>query len=124
MYVLMIYVFDGLKDATPQMLTGIIGPMAAIIAVGVAGLAILSIIVGKVLGKSWMMSFAVSLTALYGFPPNFILTDEACKALAETPEEKQRLMDEMLPQMIVGGFVTVTITSVIVAGIFVNLLEA
>ena len=31
-------------------------------------------------------------------------------------------MDLMLPQMIVGGFVTVTITSVVIAGIFVNLL--
>jgi hypothetical protein len=31
-------------------------------------------------------------------------------------------MDEMLPQMIIGGFVTVTITSVIVAGIFINML--
>ena len=32
-------------------------------------------------------------------------------------------MDTMLPQMIVGGFVTVTITSVIVAGIFTGFLQ-
>ena len=48
--------------------------------------------------------------------------EEAAKALAQTPEEKQFLMDNTLPQMIVGGFVTVTITSVIIAGIFVNLI--
>lgn len=122
MYVLMIFVFAGLKDATPQMLTECIGPMAIIIVVGVVGMSIFSIIVGKMLKISWRMALATSLTALYGFPPNYILTEEAAKALAKNPEEKQFLMDNMLPQMIVGGFVTVTITSVIIAGIFVNLI--
>ncbi len=122
MYVLMIFVFAGLKDATPEILGRCIGPMLVIIFFGVIGLLAMSIIVGKIVGLSWGMACGVSLTALYGFPPNYILTDEATKALAETPEEKQYLMDQMLPQMIVGGFVTVTITSVFVAGIFVNLL--
>lgn len=122
MYVLMIFVFAGLKDATPQILGECIGPMLTIIVVGVAGMAVLSILVGKVLKVSWEMSFATSLTALYGFPPNYILTEESVKALAETPEEHQYLLDSMLPQMIVGGFVTVTITSVVIAGIFIGLL--
>lgn len=122
MYVLMIFVFAGLKDATPEILGEDIGPMAAIIVIGVVGLTITSIIAGKVLGVSLPMSVAVSLTALYGFPPNYILTEEASKALAETPEEKEFLMSSMLPMMIVGGFVTVTITSVVIAGLFINLL--
>ncbi len=122
MFVLMIYVFDGLKRATPEMVASCFGPMALMIVLGVFGLIVFSIVVGKALKMSWAMACAVSLTALYGFPPNLILTEEAAKALAETPEERQYLMDQMLPQMIVGGFVTVTITSVVIAGIFVNLL--
>lgn len=122
MFVLMIYVFAGLKDATPEMLLSVIGPMAMIIVVGVAGMALFSIVVGRILKVSWTMAFATSLTALYGFPPNYILTEESAKALAENDAEKQYLMDKMLPQMVVGGFVTVTITSVVIAGIFVNLL--
>lgn len=122
MFLLMVYVFSGLKDSTPAILMEAIGPMAIIIVVGVIGMGIGSIIAGKVLGMSLNMAFAVSLTALYGFPPNYILTEEAVNAMAETPEENKYLMDEMLPQMIVGGFVTVTITSVVIAGIFVNLL--
>ena len=121
MYVLMIFVFSGLKDATPEMLMQILGPMALIIVIGVAGMALTSIIAGKFIGISWNMAFAVSLTALYGFPPNYILTQEAVKALAETPEEHDYLMGKMLPMMIVGGFTTVTITSVIIAGVFINL---
>ena len=122
MFTLMIYIFDGLKNATPEMLMECIGPMAIIIVIGVSGMAILSMIAGKLLGVGWEMAFATSLTALYGFPPNYILTEESVKALAETPEEHKYLMDHMLPQMIVGGFITVTITSVVIAGVFVNLL--
>ncbi len=122
MFVLMIYVFDGLKNATPEMLASCIGPMAIIIVIGVIGMGILSIAAGKFLGVSWEMAFATSLTALYGFPPNYILTEESVKALAENADEHKYLMDLMLPQMIVGGFITVTITSVIIAGVFVNLL--
>ena len=121
MFVLMIYVFDGLKNATPEMLASCIGPMAIIIVLGVAGMGILSIAVGKFLGVSWEMAFATSLTALYGFPPNYNLTEESVKALAENESEHKYLMDLLLPQMIVGGFITVTITSVVIAGIFVNL---
>lgn len=122
MFLLMVYVFSGLKDSTPAILLEAIGPMAIIIVVGVTGMGLASIIAGKVLGLSLYMSFAVSLTALYGFPPNYILTEESVNAIAGNPEEKKFLMDKMLPMMIVGGFVTVTITSVVVAGIFVNLL--
>ena len=121
MFVLMIYVFDGLKNATPEMLGDLIGPMAIIIVIGVTGMAILSVVVGKFLGVSWEMAFATSLTALYGFPPNYILTEESVKALAENEQEHKHLMDILLPQMIVGGFITVTITSVVIAGVFVNL---
>lgn len=121
MFVLMVFVFSGLKDATPEILLGALGPMVIIIIVGVVGMAITSIIAGKVLGISWNMAFAVSLTALYGFPPNYILTEECVKALAENPKEHEFLMGKLLPMMIVGGFITVTITSVVIAGIFVNL---
>lgn len=122
MMVLMLFIFSGYKSTTPETLAAAIGPMVIIIVVGVIGMAILSILVGKFLGVHWRMALATSLTALYGFPPNFILTEEAVKALAETPEEKEFLMGKMLPPMIVGGFVTVTITSVIIAGIFAGLI--
>lgn len=119
---LMAYVFAGLAKATPEMLMQLVGPLVGIILLGVFGMAIFSIFIGKTLGYSKEMSFAVALTALYGFPPNYILTEEAAKTLAETEEEQKYLMDEMLPKMLVGGFTTVTIVSVIIAGIFVKFL--
>lgn len=117
---LMAFIMAGLAKATPDMLAKTAIPLLGMILFGVVGMAIISIIAGKVLGCSKEMSFAVALTALYGFPANYILTEEASKALAETPEERAYLMDQMLPQMLVGGFTTVTLASVIIAGIFIN----
>ncbi|MCK5763277.1 MAG: hypothetical protein KAH05_04080, partial [Clostridiales bacterium] len=119
---LMAFVFAGLARATPSMLAEIAIPLIGIITLGVSGMAILSMLLGKRLGYTKEMSFAVALTALYGFPPNYILTEEASKALARTKEEREFLMEEMLPKMLVGGFTTVTIVSVIIAGIFINFL--
>ncbi len=119
---LLAYVFSQLYQATPEMLAELAGPLAIIIALGVFTMAVVTMIVGKFLGYSRAMSFALSLTALYGFPPNYILTEEAAKALAETEEEEEFLMEQMLPEMLVGGFTTVTIVSVLLASIFVTFL--
>lgn len=122
MTTLMAFIFAGLAKATPDMIMRLIGPLFGIIIIGVVGMAILSMALGKILGYSTDMAFACALTALYGFPPNYVLTEEASKALAETPEEFKFLMDTMLPKMLVGGFTTVTIASVVLAGLFIKLL--
>ena len=121
MFALMMYVFDGLKTATPEMLGSVIGPMLILIVVGVAGMAVAEFIVAKLLKMSYTLALANGLTALYGFPPNAIITENTCKALGQDQEEVDYLMSEMYPSMIVGGFTTVTITSVIIAGLFANL---
>ena len=121
MFALMMYVFDGLKTATPALLGQVIGPMILLIIIGVAGMALFAFIAAKLLKVDFPLALANGLTALYGFPPNAIITENTCKALGETPEEFDYLMSEMYPSMIVGGFTTVTITSVIIAGLFVNL---
>lgn len=122
MFALMMYIFDGLKDCTPAMLGEIILPMIILIVIGVAGMAIASFIIAKVLKMSFPLAFANGLTALYGFPCDAIITESTCNALGQTEDEKKYLMSQMFPSMIVGGFVTVTITSVFIAGLFVNLL--
>lgn len=118
MFALMMYVFDGLKDCTPEMLVSIIVPMLVLIVIGVFGMAVASFIISKVLKMSFPLAFANGLTALYGFPCDAIITESTCKSLAQTDDEFNFLMSKMFPSMIVGGFVTVTITSVFIAGAF------
>lgn len=120
MLTLMAYVMAGLSSATPEMLMEILFPLAGSLIIGVIGMAILSMLVSRLVGYTKEIGFATALTALYGFPPNYILTMEAIKAVAENQEEREFLTNEMLPKMLVGGFTTVTIVSVILAGIFVG----
>ncbi len=120
MFALMIYIFDGLKTATPELLGGIIGPMVLLIIIGVAGMALGVFIIAKIIKQPYLLALATSLTALYGFPPNAIITENTCRAIAQNDEEFDYLMSRMFPPMIVGGFTTVTITSVILAGIFAS----
>jgi hypothetical protein len=119
---LMLFIFDGLKMATPSMMLDIIYPLIGTIVIGVIGMYIFSFIAGKLLKVSKEMAFAVSLTALYGFPADYIITVEVIKSITEDEKEREILTSRMLPPMLVGGFITVTIVSVILAGIFVGFL--
>ncbi|MBC5638018.1 hypothetical protein H8S33_14570 [Ornithinibacillus sp. BX22] len=119
---LMLFIFDGLKQATPSMMAEIILPLLGSIIIGVVGMYIFSFIAGKLLKVSKEMAFAVSLTALYGFPADYIITNEVINSLTKDEKEKEVLTSHMLPPMLVGGFITVTIVSVVLAGIFVSFL--
>lgn len=120
--VLMVFIFDGLKRATPDMLAELAGPMVVLIAIGIFGMYVFSFIAGKLVGVTPAMAFACSLTALYGFPADYVITKEVVNALSDDQAERDLLTAHMLPPMLVAGFVTVTMVSVVMAGIFVGLL--
>ncbi len=122
MTVLMAFVFDGLRQASPAMLLQVAGSLVGVIGIGVIGLLIFAFIAAKILKESVPMALCIALNALYGFPPNFILTNDAVKALTDDPVEAEHLTGIMMPKMLVGGFTTVTIASVIIGGIFATLL--
>ncbi|MNG74455.1 hypothetical protein D3C79_329360 [compost metagenome] len=75
---------------------------------------------GKFLGVSMEMAFAISLTAMYGFPADYIITNEAITALTKDEKEREILTHHMLAPMLVGGFISVTMVSVVLAGVMVG----
>ncbi|PIL17788.1 hypothetical protein P775_23155 [Puniceibacterium antarcticum] len=120
--VLMLFILGGLNRATPEMLLDLAGPMFGAIIVGILGMYVFSVIAGKLLGVTPAMAFACSLTALYGFPADYVITNEVVNALTEDEGEREVLSAHMLPPMLVAGFVTVTMVSVVLAGVFAGLL--
>lgn len=120
MIAIMILVFGPLATVTPSDVSALAVPLLLAFVFGVAGIAIFSGLVGKLLGYSVPMSVAIGLTSLYGFPGTMILSQEAARGAGETPEEVAAIEHEILPKMIVAGFATVTITSVIVTSIIVG----
>jgi hypothetical protein len=113
----LILVFGPLATVTLADLRSLAVPLAVAFVVGVSGIVAGSVLVGKLFGFSVPMSIGIGLTALYGFPGTLLLSQEAAKAVGENPDEVKAIEGEILPRMIVAGFATVTITSVIVTGI-------
>jgi len=120
MIAIMILIFGPLATVKPSDVSALAEPLIIAFVFGVLGIGAFSALVGKLLGYSIPMSVAIGLTSLYGFPGTMILSQEAARGAGESPEEVAAIEHEILPKMIVAGFSTVTITSVIVTSILVG----
>jgi len=114
--------YNNLSTASPQAVLSLLWPLLCSLMLGIIGIAVVTIIVGKFLGYSKEMAFAIGSTALFGFPGTYILSKEVSNAEGESEEEKKAILDAILPKMLVAGFVTVTIASVILAGIMLKMI--
>lgn len=122
MICLLTVVFSNLSSATPEMLLSLILPIIGTLLLGVIGFCVFSPVVGKFLGIDRFMSIAIGSTALFGFPGTFIISNEVANAVGKTPEERKIILDAILPKMLIAGFVTVSIASVVLAGIMSKLI--
>lgn len=122
MYGLLAYIFSNLNIVKPSMLVGILVPIVTMIILGVFGMFLASALLAKPLGFSREMAFASALTALFGFPADYIVTHEVAGIMGADEGEQKYLLDNMLPKMLVGGFATVSVASVVIASIFLKLL--
>jgi hypothetical protein len=120
MLAVLIMVFGPLATLRPADLLALAWPLLLVFVFGLAGIALFSAGVGKLLGYSVPMSIAIGLTSLYGFPGTMILSQEAARGAGESPEEIAAIEGSILPKMVVAGFATVTITSVVVTGIIAS----
>lgn len=109
-------------SVTPAVFMKMLVPLIGTLVLGTLGIALFSAVAGKFLGYSVELSVAIGLTALLGYPSTQIITDEVVAALSASTEEKAAISDVLLPKMLVGGFATVTIASVIFAGIVTPLI--
>ena len=117
---IMILVFAPLATVEPSDVAELAFPLFLAFLFGIVGIAGFAALTGKLVGYSVPMSVAIGLTALYGFPGTMILSQEAAKGAGETPEEVKAIEGQILPKMIVAGFSTVTITSVVVTSIIAS----
>lgn len=106
-----------LAKVTPSGLAKMIIPVFGILLICSIAIVIVCSIAGKFLSYSPYTSSAIGATCMLAYPAAQIITTEAVDSFEWEGEERQRAMDYMLPKMIIGGFVTVTIASVAFASI-------
>lgn len=119
---LMAVIFTSLTQATIEMLLSLLFPLIASLSLGTIGIILFSSLLGKILGMSMNMAIAIGASALFGFPGTFIISNEVARSNASNDEERELLLGEILPKMLVAGFITVTIASVVLAGFMSKLL--
>lgn len=122
MYGLLAYIFAQLSLTTPHQMGTIIVQIIVLIMLGLLGMFIASSLLAKPFKMTWQMAYACSLTSLCGFPADYVITSEVSHEVANNKEEEAYLMENMMPKMLVGGFATVSVASIIIASVFLKLL--
>ena len=122
MLLLIASILPAMTYATPKLVASMIGPLLLGFALAIVGISIISFVVGKLLGFSTEMAISVGSTALYGFPGNYMIVQEVARSASDDPEERKAVLNYILPPMIVGGYATVTVGSVLLAGILLKFL--
>lgn len=117
MAALMTVIFNNLSKATPQIVLQLLPTILTALALGAVGIVIFSFLAAKFLKVSPYMGVAIGASALFGFPGTFIISNEVSTAVSDDPTEQKVVLEQILPKMLVAGFITVSIASVVLAGL-------
>lgn len=117
-----VVVLSSLAEATPELLLNLLPTILTTLFLGAVFIIIISIIVGRILKESMWMSIGIGISALFGFPGTVIVPNEVANSVGETEEESQAILEYIQPKMLVAGFITVSIASVVLAGILAPIL--
>ncbi|OEH53845.1 hypothetical protein AQ616_15310 [Oceanobacillus sp. E9] len=115
-------VIGTMADVGPQDVLNNLPSIIVLLLLGTFGLSLGGYVVSKLLKWHPYKGMPVALTALFGFPADYILCEEVSRSIARNKEEEQTIFDEILTPMLIGGFTTVTVASVVIAGILVETL--
>jgi len=104
-------IFSGLANSTPQMVLSMLIQLLIILAIGIVCMVVFGIICGKIFKMDWKMSVAIASTAYYGFISAYVIIQEVCESLSETPEEKEAMLQYYTPKMLVGAVFSIFLVS-------------
>ncbi len=103
-------------------------PVFGLLILGAGCVMIISPIVGKLVKWSTPISMAVGLTCLLGYPFTLGLATEAVNNATMgkdySEEQVRRLENHLVPKMVLGGVVSVSIVSVIIASVIAPMIFA
>ena len=119
------YVTSSFLTITFAQFSSILVVVLGLLAMSAVGIAIISTIMGKVLGHDMYLSIATGLCCMFGYPVTYTVAMEIVNAAQMTydlsDKDRNTLMDYYLPKMIISGVTSVSIVSVIIANIIAPL---
>lgn len=117
MLIVLVYTFEGVSTISPQLFVSLLKPFLIIMIIGVAAILIGGFICSKIFKVSFQMASSIGMTALFGFPATYYIAIEVSEACGSNAEEKKALENYLVPRMLVAGFATVSIGSILAASI-------
>ena len=118
----MVSILVFLTAVTPNDVLMLLPIVIGAFVIGILSMFVIAVVVGKIFKFSWQMSCGIACSCLFGFPGTYVVSTEVAKQIATTETEEQMILDNVLPKMLVAGFICLTITSVLITGVFVNYL--
>ncbi len=115
---------NSFRTLTLESFGAMLVPSIVFLVLGVVGLVSGGALMGKILKIDWKLAAAVSLSAMFGYPLTEIIVHDVCEGFDLEKEEEEKLCNSVLPQMIIAGFATVTVASVVLAGVVAPLIFA
>ncbi|MBB6449962.1 hypothetical protein HNR44_001940 [Geomicrobium halophilum] len=120
MVTLIIVVVHSLVGITWDQVVASLLPVFGIIIIGTAGIIIGAMVGGKIFKWKATKAIPVALTALYGFPGDYLIVEEVSRSIGRNEAEQKRIMNELVAPMLIGGFTSVTVGSVVIASILIG----
>ncbi|WP_170006106.1 hypothetical protein [Bacillus fonticola] len=115
-------VIGSMDDVTFAMFLEFLPIVVLMLIIGAVGIVAGGFIGSKIFKWDPFKGIPIALTAMFGFPADYILVEEVSRSLGRTKEEEEAIFNELLSPMLIGGFTTVTTASILVAGILVGTL--
>lgn len=104
----------------------ILPAVAGMLILGAIGVAIMATIVGKIFKWDFYLSIASAISCMFGYPVTFAIPTEVVAGAKIdyklSDDDAAKLQAHLMPKMIIAGVTTVSITSVIIAGVLVPIL--
>ena len=122
MTALMMGLFKTLASSGTDGIASVVGIAAALVAFATVAMGLMALLASKIFKQSFFMCYAIVLNAFSGFPINMLITTKVININTEEGDERDNITAEIMPKMLVAGFVCVTIVSVLLAGILVRFL--
>lgn len=119
---LTVAIVNSLSKASFATIVSLLPSLLATVALTVVGIIIFSYLAGKVLKEDTHLAIAIGTSALFGFPGTYIVANEVSQAVGKNEEEVALLEKILQPKMLVAGFTTVSIGSIIIGGVMLTLL--
>lgn len=117
-----IAISGNLSALSPSDLMAHLGSILVLLILGTAGLFGGSFLMGKLMKVDIGLAIASSFGAYAGYPLNYQVAQEVIYTSTENEKERSYLEKEILPIVSLGSIISVTITSVIVAGALASML--